>query len=286
MSPSSRSVLGASLSLLSLVLLGFVLDVAVLGDVQHARAQRVAYADLRADLAAATAPTGQLDAGGSPLAPGTPVATLTVPRLGLVREVVFEGTTSSVLRSGPGHLRSTVLPGQAGVCVLMGRAWSYGGPFGGADRLPKSTLLTVTTGQGTHTYAVTGVRRQGDPVPAAPDVSAGEGRLTLLTADGSPFAPSGVLYVDARLTSRAMPAPARVLGASSLLPAERPLVGETLNWPAVVLLLQGFALSTIGLAWATRRFGRPQAWLVGLPVVALFFFLASQETGRLLPNLL
>jgi hypothetical protein len=282
-SPSRRSLLGASLSLLSLLLLGFVLDVAVLGDVRHARAQRVAYADLRTDLAAATAPTGQLDVDGRPVALGRPVATLTAPDLGLVREVVFEGTTSGVLAKGPGHVRTTVLPGQPGTAVLLGRAWSHGGPFGGADRLDPGSVLTVTTGQGTHTFRVSGTRRAGDVVPA---LAPGRGRLTLVTATGAAYVPEGVVYVDADLTSPVVPAPPRALGPASLAAAELPLEGEATSWPVIVLLLQGLALSTIGLAWATRRFGRGPAWLAGVPVAVLLLLLSSREATRLLPNLL
>lgn len=269
--------------LLAGALLAFVLDVAVLSGVQHVRSQRVAYAELRVDLAAATAPTGQLDVNGKVLSRGTPVGFVTAPGLRLVREVVFEGTTSSILKKGPGHLRSSVLPGQVGVSVLMGRTWSYGGPFGGAQKLATGSVITVTTGQGVHTYAVSGVRHPGDPVPA---IAAGKGRLTLVTATGSPFAPGDVVYVDADLTSPPVATPARVFGAASLVAAERPLEGETAAWPVVVLLLQGFALSTLGIAWAARRFGRVQAWFLGGPVASLFFVLSSREVTHLLPNLL
>jgi len=274
---------GSSLTLLSLALLGFVLDVAVLSGVQHARAQRVAYADFRADLAAATAPTGQLDFEGKALRLGTPVAVLSAPRLGLVREVVFEGTTSTVLAKGPGHLRSSVMPGQPGTAVLLGRAWSHGGPFNGAGRLPGGSVLTVTTGQGTHTYRVTGARRAGDAVEP---LAAGKGRLTLVTATGWAFAPEGAAYVDAELTSAPVAAPARVFGTASLVSSEQPLEGEGESWPVVVLLLQGFAVSALGLAWAVRRFGPVSAWFLGTPVLVAFFVLTSREVTHLLPNLL
>lgn len=283
MTVSRRALAGSSLTLLSLVLIAFVLDVAVLSGVQHARSQRVAYAQLRVDLAAATAPTGQLDNDGKALRPGSAITALTVPDLGLTREVVFEGTTSSTLAKGPGHLRSSVMPGQPGTAVLLGRAWSYGGPFGGADKLAKGSLITVTTGQGTHTYTVTGVRRPGDAVPA---LAEGKGRLTLVTATGTRLAPDGVSYVDAELTSSPVPAPARAFGAASLSAAELPLESDSSAWPVAVLLLQGFALSALLMAWATRRFGRAPAWCLGVPVAAMFFVLSSREVTHLLPNLL
>lgn len=281
-----RSVVSDSLALLGLVILLFLADLVLVSSVEHARAQRVSYASLRAQLSAVTAPTGQLDVSGRPLALGTPVAYMSIPFLGLQREVVFEGTTSAVLAKGPGHRRSSVLPGQAGVAILYGRAWSHGGPFGGAEKLPVGSSITVTTGQGEHSYQVTGVRRKGSPVPPPPDRAKGEGRLTLVTAAGPPFVPSEVVYVDAALQTPAVPGGAGPLGPSSMLAAEAALAADRTAWPAVFLLLQALAFAALGLAWASRAWGGAQAWLVGVPVVGLLAVLASGQIQRLLPNLL
>ena len=276
----------SSLLLLAVVLLAFCVEVTIVSAVEHARAQRVAYAEFREQLSAVTAPVGQLDGSGQLLALGTPIAYLSIPGLGLDREVVFEGTTGQVLAKGPGHRRSSVLPGQAGVAVLYGRAWSHGGPFGGADDLPIGSPITVTTGQGKHTYAVTGVREDGSPIPPPPNAIQGGGRLTLVTAVGAPFAPSGTIYVDADLTSPAAPAAPRTLGASALLPAEEALAIDRTAWPAVALMLQAMAVCLVALAVASRRWGRPQTWLVGVPVLLLTIVLTSRQVMRLLPNLL
>ena len=281
-----RSVAGSGLGLLAVMLLAFVLNVTVVGAVEHARSQRVAYAELREQLSAVTAPVGPVDATGQLLAIGTPLAYLTIPGLGLEREVLFEGTTAEVLAKGPGHRRSSVLPGQAGVAIVYGRAWSHGGPFGGADDLPVGSAITVTTGQGEHLYRVTGVRVNGSPIPRPPSTRQGGGRLTLVTAVGAPFAPSGAVYVDADLMTPAVPAAPRALGVAGLLPAEEALAIDRTAWPAVALLLQALAICLVALAVATRRWGRPQAWLVGLPVLALVAVLTSRQVMRLLPNLL
>ena len=279
-------LLASGASLLGLALLTLVVQVAALSAVEHARSQRIAYAELRADLSSVTAPTGQQDADGRLLALGTPVALFTAPDLGLQREVVFEGTTSGVLARGPGHRRSSVLPGQAGTAILYGRAWAYGGPFRGAQDLRPGSVITVTTGQGEHTYAVTGIRRAGAVVPPPPDVAAGKGRLTLVTADGPPFAPNSAVYVDADLTSPAVPAPPRVLTAAQLLPAEEALAGDRSKLPIILVLLQGLAVASLAMAWASRRWGTAPAWLVGTPVVTVFALLAAREISLLLPNLL
>lgn len=277
---------GTSLSLLGLAALVLVAHALVLSPVEHARAQRLAYADLRERLSSLTAPTGQLDADGALLPLGTPLGYLSSPDLGLEREVILEGTTSEVLADGLGHRRSSVLPGQPGVATLYGRAWSYGGPLGGAGELADGALLTVTTGQGEHSYRVVDRRREGAAVPPPPDVAAGQGRLTLVTAVGAPFTPDGVVYVDAELVSDAVPAPARVLASSDLLASEEPLAGEPAAWPVVMLLLQGLALASLAVAWASRRWGTVQSWLVGFPLITAFGLLAAGQVFRLLPNLL
>lgn len=282
----SRPAFGTGLVLLGLALLVFLAHVAVLSAVEHARAQRVAYAQFRADLSAVTAPTGQVDPQGKLLALGTPVAYLSAAGLGLEREVVFEGTTGEVLARGPGHRRSSVLPGQSGVSILYGRAWAYGGPFGGAKGLAVGSTINVTTGQGEHTYVVSGVREDGDPVPASLSVSDGQGRLTLVTAVGLPFAPSGTVYVDADLVSPAVPAGPRLVQTADLLPSEAALAGDPSAWPVVFLLLQGLALAALALTWCSRNWGARQTWLVGVPVLALLSVMTSREIVRTLPNLL
>ena len=115
--------------LLAVLLVGLTLNVVLLSGLQYASAQRNGFNTLRNELALGTAPLGQTDTKGRLLPFGTPVALITIPALKLTNTVVFEGTTSSVLMSGPGHQRNSVLPGQAGVSVLQGRAAAYGGPF-------------------------------------------------------------------------------------------------------------------------------------------------------------
>jgi hypothetical protein len=229
---------------------------------------------------------GQVGQDGRLLPLGTPLGYLDVPALGLSREVFFEGTTSGVLAGGPGHKRNSVLPGQPGTAVLYGRGWAYGGPFNGLGDLEIGTAVTVTTGQGVHTYRVTGVRREGTPLPAALG-TADEGRLTLVSSEGRlPFAPEEVVYVDALRTSPAVPAPAPLLGPAALTTAEQALKGDRSAWSSVFLLAQALAAGALALTWAQRRWGARQAWLVGVPVMGLLSVLASEQVLRLLPNLL
>jgi len=272
----SRSPLAAtSATILAALLLGFAAYVGVIGTVVHARAQQLAYATLREQLANGTAPLGQIAAGGQPVPLGAPVALLDGPGL---HEVIREGTTAGVLTGGPGHRRDTPLPGQPGTCLIYGRAAAFGGPFGGIAALRPGVQLTVTTGQGRHTYRVTGVRRAGDPLPPASPA-----RITLVTASGPAFLPSGALRVDADLTSTAVPmAPLRPV---ALTPAERPLAGDSGALLGLVLWGQALVVAACLVVWMTVRWGRRQAWLVGVPILAALGIAVAASAAQLLPNL-
>jgi LPXTG-site transpeptidase (sortase) family protein len=274
------AVPGAALTLLAALLLGFAANLTVLGHIEHARAQQNGYDRLRAELALGTAPVGRLDLDGKEVGLGSPVAVLHIPSIKL-REVVFQGTTSGVLAKGPGHLRNTPLPGQPGASTIMGRQWGYGSPFQHLDELRPGDPVTVTTGQGQQQYRVTGLRRAGDPAPAL--LSAGQGRLTLITATGGAYTPHGVLRVDAELTSPAQPAPA---SGGQVTTAEHPLQGDPSAWLPVMLWLQALLLAVVATTWAFRRWGRWQTWIAGVPVLVAIVVALSGAATELLPNLL
>ncbi|SFC23302.1 LPXTG-site transpeptidase (sortase) family protein [Streptomyces aidingensis] len=282
--PDARfAVPGAALLILAALLLGFAANLTVVSHLQHARAQQTGFAELREQLALGTAPVGQTDYRGHPLDPGAPVALLRIPALDL-REVVFEGTTPGVLTAGPGHRRDTVLPGQAGTSVLMGRQWAYGGPFRELHTLAVGDTVEITTGQGEHVYRVTGLRYPGDEVPAP--AGEGEGRLTLITATGGPYTPSDALRVDAELTTGVQPAPARIFPVGSLGPGEETLEGDSRVWIQVLLWSQGLLLAALAVTWAYRNWGRAQAWIVGVPLLGGLSVGLSGALTMLLPNLL
>lgn len=278
-------LVGLSLTIVAALLLGFVANVVLLGRLQHARDQKVAYADLRKELANATAPVGPLDENGRLLALGRPVAVLLIPQLGL-REVVFEGTTSGVLASGPGHRRDTVLPGQAGTSVIMGRRAAFGGPFADLTGLIRGDVFQVFTGQGPtpHEYRVLDVRFAGDPAP--PSLAQGQGRLTLVTAAGPAFVPSGVVRVDAELISKVQATPRRAVVAGTLLLSEKALAGDGEEWISLVLFGQALLVVAVALMWARLRWGRWQAWMAGMPVLLGLGLAVADRAAYLLPNLL
>ena len=283
--PSERPlyVLSSMLTIVSVLALTFGLTLGLVGGVRHARDQQTAYATLRGQLANATAVVTQTDEKGRLHRLGTPLAVLDIPQLG-VREVVFEGTTSGVLMSGPGHRRDTAMPGQEGTSVIMGRQAAYGGPFRNLRNLKPGNVFTVTTGQGKQVFRVISTRVAGDPVP--PPVKAGKGRLILITAAGVPWVPEGTLRVDADLISDTQPSGARPLTVGALPVPERALQGDpsVLIW--VLLLSQALFTTAVAVTWARFRWGSWQAWLTGGPLLLGLGVALADQVARLLPNLL
>lgn len=280
---AGRVVAISALVMLATVCLGFAATLIGVSQVQHARDQEVIYSDYRYDLANAIATVGQTDVEGQVLPLGAPVAVVLVPEIG-VQEVVLNGTTSTVLQSGPGLRRDTVLPGQAGNSVIYGRQAAYGGPFGELGRLQPGSIIRAITGQGEHEYAVISVRRAGDPLP--PPRESGQGRLTLITADGPRYLPTDLLRVDAVLLTEALPTPQMIIGAQSLSPSEQPMAGDPDALVPLVLWGQLLLAAVVGAVWLAMRWGRWQAWLVAAPLAAFAGINAATAGIRLLPNLI
>jgi sortase A len=286
----AREAAATAMWILAITLIGFGVWFAFLSRLYYDRAQHQAYANFRNSLALAVAPTGptQLDLSNPTapphlLAPGTPVAILSIPEIGL-RTVVFEGTTGQVLESGPGHVRDTPLPGQLGWSVLLGRRAGYGGPFSQLPGLRAGYTFTFTTGQGVSTYRVIDVRHPGDPTPVP--LTAGEGRVTLATADGPPLMPTGVVRVDADLVSKPYATPAMVLTSANLGADEQALGTDSLAWLPLVLWGQGLLIAAGVLAWCKQRWGRWQTWIVAVPVMGFLGLSIADQVSRLLPNIM
>lgn len=260
-----------------------LIELVILSAVQGHASQLKAFQKLRFDLANGTTPIGPTDNNGRAVPSGFPIAYLEIPSIGL-RQVIVEGTTPANLFNGPGHRRDSPLPGQEGVSVVLGRRAAFGGPFARINTLATGDIIKVTTGQGAYEYQVIGRRREGDalPVPLKP----GKGRLLLVTADGRPFMPSGVLRIDADLKGPATSGPSRPLTNASLPAAEQIMGGSSGSLWALALWIQALIFVLIGAAWAWHRWGRVQSWVVSFPALLLVGLSASGEVARLLPNLL
>jgi sortase A len=205
---------------------------------------------------------------------------MTIPSIG-VHQVVLEGTTGSVLASGPGHLRDTVFPGGAGTSVIDGRAWTYGGPFGHIASLNRGATITVVTGTGKSVFRVVDIRKTGAKVP---HLASGGSRLTLVTAAGSLFAPSGVVIVDADKVGKPLAAdyPAVVTVPAS----ELPLGTDTSTLWALFFWMELLAALIAGAVWTWHRWSHAQAWIAFSAPLLVVWILAAGQITRLLPNLL
>lgn len=272
-----------ALNIVVLLIVAFLAQVTVVGRLEHDRDQQLAFADLREELANGTAPVGPIDPDGHRVGLGRPIALLEIPGLGLT-EVVLSGTTAGVMASGVGHRRDTVWPGQAGVSVLMGRRTTYGGPFSAIGSLGPDDTLTVTTGQGTSTYRVLGVRHPGDPLPPVP--AQGAGRLTLVTTTGNPLSPRDLVRVDAELVGTPMAPATPALSPAALPSPEQAMHGDIRA--LIPLVLWGLALlaGVFAVSWLQQSWGRWQAWVVGVPVLCYLALSVAGQASQLLPNLL
>lgn len=90
----------------------------------------------------------------SPVERGESFAFLTIPKIGLEDVVVYEGVDTDTLRSGPGHMGNTPLPGQPGNSVLSGHRTTHGRPFFDFDLLEVGDEVEVETNAGVHVYEI------------------------------------------------------------------------------------------------------------------------------------
>jgi sortase A len=278
-------LISSACTIIVLVCAWVLVQMLVLGRISETRAQHLLYSQYRTELATETAPTGALDYNGDPVAEGSPVALLSIPRIGLNDAVVVDGTASGDLLDGPGHLRTTPLPGSIGTSLVMGRSTTYGAPFADITSLRPGDTIDVLGAQGRVTYTVKDVRRAGDPIPASP-TGPKAGRLILASADGSGFLsvlrPRDVVYVDAD-TSTAYPAGPVY---PSVPDAEKAMQHDTSALPLLVLLLAFLAGLVLAVSIARRYVRTALVWLVSAPAAIALAWAVTDQVMRLLPNLM
>ena len=267
--------------LIAVVALGFIGYLYGLSDVQEARSQAILYQQYQLELANQVAPLGPygpngLNAARGPTPPGSPVAILNIPSIGIHDMVVVQGTNPENLMVGPGHRPDSPLPGQPGVVQIYGRRATFGAPFSRLSELRPGDVIIAVTGQGTSTYSVAAAAYSDkiieDPAP---------GRMLLLTASSSTV-PTYYYQVDADLTSavRASPGVARAVYASEL-----PMANDTTNLAmAMVWSLALAGVAAIGTVAATR-WSPWAAYLAVVPVALAVLWNLYENLAALLPNL-
>jgi sortase A len=271
-----------TISLLAILLAaGFFVYLYGLSSLSESHAQTTMFKNFVGQLAQATAPVGPTveNAAGVqvPVAEGAPVAVLNIPQIGLHDVVVVNGTTSRDLALGPGHVRVSVLPGQAGVSVIYGKVATFGAPFAHLMGLNRGDRFTVTTGQGTATYQVESFGTSSNPAPAD-----SANRLILETAASS-FAPTYAVQVSADLVSAAQPDPG---GWPQITQQESDMASDTADsLVPLTLWSQALLIAVIIATVAANRWSRWPTYLCMAPVVIALTWCVYENLACLLPNL-
>ena len=209
-------------------------------------------------------------------AEGRAIAIVQIPKIGL-SEVVVEGVGPPQLRSGPGHLSSSAVPGAVGNAVVMGHHRRFGGPFGELSTLAVGDEIYVQP-KGTSEvllYRVTDVVPAGDGqlerLAPTDDV-----RLTLVTSAGG-WLSSDRLVVQAvadEPVKRGPPALQPARAPSSLEPS-----GDIVN--VSILLAVGWLLLTAALLrWTPHSYPARVRWFVAAAPLALGATLLWLEVDR------
>ncbi len=235
------------------------------------RAQDVLYQHIRTDLAQATVPVS------APILPGTPLGVVTIPEIGL-DQVFVEGSSSDQTRTGPGLKMDSVLPGQAGLSVLVGHRSTLGAAFAHLDRVRPGDTIEVATGQGQFRYVVDLVRTSDAP---STQVRVVPSRLTLVTSDPA-FTPDRTLMVSARLQGKALPASTGTTAPVS----DQPGHGSTSRLVPLLLWSQLLLLTTLLVTWAALRMPHRGLWIGATPVLLAILWQVFENLAVLLPNTL
>lgn len=281
--PASQQAISVALTMLCGVLLVLLINLTGVSQLQHAATQVTLYQQLRLTLAQGATPVAPVTRSGAVVPLGTPIALMTAPAIGLAHEVVVEGSGSTQTMEGVGHRRDTVLPCQVGSSVLMARSGAYGGVGSAWSRLQNGDRFSVTMGQGTCTYQVTGHRLAGDRAPAPPTGRGGS--LTLVTATGFPFWPTGVLRVDAALVSDSFDRSDVAFPAGALPASEEPMGYDSGQLFPLTMLAEACVAIAIAGTWLWRRWNRTKTWITIAPLAVGVLFLTAQSLNDLLPNL-
>jgi len=265
---ASRSV-AISILFLALLVVGFVGYLLGVSGIQEASSQHRLYSTMVNELGQDIGPLG-------PTKPGSPVAVMDIPSIGINDMVVVEGTSPEDMTAGPGHLRNTPLPGQIGMSVIYGRRVTFGAPFGKLIDLRPGDKITTITQQGRSVYKVVAVGDSQHPV-----VDQNLNRLVLLTSS-STNVPAYYLEIDADLVSKANNGPVAmpVIGAS-----EKALAGD--SGALVQTMIWGLALVILAVAGAVAaaQWSPWLTYLVAVPAVLAVVWNLYENLAALLPNL-
>jgi sortase A len=247
---------------------------------------------------------------------GDAVARIRIPKIG-VDKIVVQGVEVEDLRKGPGHYRSTPMPGQRGNAAIAGHRTTYGAPFNRIDELEPGDEILVATPQGDYTYKVAPQTNEdgsisGHLIVSPNDVwvldDAGDNRLTL-TACHPKYSASQRIVVQAllveppALTPKLVTKPTGSDGPPPSSTVSEPATTSTIDdpvvipredldaglggdgshrWPALFwgAVVAGFM---VGIGRFTRRWGRLRSWASSAIPLLLVVFVFFEHLDRMLP---
>jgi sortase A len=265
------TVVACGVMLVTALVVAFGAFLAFGSGLAQSRTQDVLYHRLSTSLKEETAPVS------GAFAPGTPLGELSMPSIG-VDQVFVAGSSSAETAIGPGLKTDSVLPGQAGLSVLVGRRATFGAPFSDLAELRTGDRLDVTTGQGHFTYVVDLVRTSDAP---ATRIRAVASRLTLVTSDPA-FTPDRQLVVSAHLRGDPQPATTGTTAPLDNLPGH----GTHTHATALLLWCQLLLIVAVVVTWAALRLPRRGLWIAAVPVVLAVLWNVYENLALLLPNTL
>lgn len=247
---------------------------------------------------------------------GDAVARIRAPKIGLDK-IVVEGVEVDDLRKGPGHYRSTPMPGQRGNAAIAGHRTTYGAPFNRIDELEPGDDIIVATPQGEFTYKVAPHTNEdgsvtGHLIVRPNDVwvldDAGDNRLTL-TACHPKYSASQRIVVQAVLveppvlTPKLVTRPSEPVADSVTAPTTTVSSVPTEDDPVVIpredldaglggdgshrwpTFFWGIVLAgcMIGVGRVTRTWGRKKSWATSALPILLVVFVFFEHLDRMLP---
>ncbi|MEO8693243.1 MAG: class E sortase [Acidimicrobiales bacterium] len=243
---------------------------------------------------------------------GAAIAHIRAPKIDLDK-IVVEGVEVDDLRKGPGHYRSTPMPGQRGNAAIAGHRTTYGAPFNRIDELDPGDEISVSTLQGDFTYKVLPQTDESGDVSGHLIVSPndvwvlddmGDNRLTLTACHPKYSANQriivqAVLVVPPALTPKLVSKPSidvtrsTVDGVAPTTLADEPVIArEDLDaglggdgshrWPAIFWGLM-VAVFMVAIGRSTRRWGRIRSWAVSALPLVLVVFVFFEHLDRMLP---
>jgi sortase A len=275
---SPARIAGRSITVLSVFIVAFLVWEFALSPMGQIRGQR----QLLSVFQGLTA-SGLAASPGYLPARGDPVAYLQIPRLGMTGLVVVEGTTPDLLKEGPGHLPGTVMPGEVGNSVIMGRRETYGAPFRDLPELVPGDTIRLTSPSGVFTYVV---KDSAVVVPGQPDVIGPSLSPTLTLATSyRPFLAKGRFAVIADLQGPALQTPTRptvtVLDSENGLSGDGGALGPILLWSELLLMVCVLGYVAVRKGWNPRL-----VYLLAAPAAVALLILVFENLDRLLPGTL